>query len=253
MSSSKLQQIDPNKVPNHIAIIMDGNGRWARERGEARSFGHENGVETVRTVLRAANKLGVKVLTLYTFSEENWKRPIEEVEALMELLVSAVTNELDELNANGVKLQMIGNIEDMPEKPRAALREAIEKTSDNQESELVLAINYSGRTELIRAANRLIRRGEKHIDEEKFRKELYLGALPDPDLLIRTGGELRVSNFLLWQMAYTELYFTDVYWPDFGEDDLYDAILDFQERERRFGKTGEQIFDSGENNSDDKR
>lgn len=246
MSGCKFEQINLARVPKHVAIIMDGNGRWARERGEARSFGHQQGVEAVRRLLKAANKVGVKVLTLYTFSEENWHRPKDEVDALMELLVNAVTNELEELNSNGIRLKMIGNIEELPECPREALSEALEATKSNCNCEVVLAINYSGRTEMIRAANRLIERGEKGIDERRFREELYLGDLPDPDLLIRTGGELRVSNFLLWQMAYTELYFTPIYWPDFGADDLYDAIIDFQERERRFGKTGEQIFDGGE-------
>lgn len=234
-------KIDRTRIPEHIAIIMDGNGRWAKQAGHERTYGHKHGVESVRTVLKAANKVGVKVLTLYTFSEENWNRPKEEVEALMELLVSAVHNELDELNENRVRLEVLGNIEDIPESPREALYKAIEQTRDNTGCRVVLAINYSGRSEIVRAARRLAAKDTKEITEEDFVKELYLPELPDPDLLIRTGGEFRVSNFLLWQLAYTELYFTPVFWPEFNAEELYKAIVDYQGRERRFGMTGEQV------------
>lgn len=236
-----IAQIDPSRIPEHIAIIMDGNGRWAKQSGHERTYGHEYGVEAVRNVLRAANKIGIKVLTLYTFSEENWNRPKEEVEALMNLLVSAIHNELEELNANGVRLEVLGNIEDMPETPRDTLFKAIEKTRCNKGCRLVLAINYSGRSEIIRAAKHLVDNGIKEINEETLKQKLYLPELPDPDLLIRTGGEYRVSNFLLWQIAYTELYFTPVFWPDFNADEFYKAIVDYQGRERRFGMTGEQV------------
>lgn len=236
-----LDKIDPSRIPEHVAIIMDGNGRWAKQSGHERTYGHKHGVEAVRTVLRAANKIGIKVLTLYTFSEENWNRPKEEVEALMNLLVSAVHNELDELNENNVRLEVLGNIEDMPETPKEALYNAIEKTKNNNGCRVVLAINYSGRSEIVRAAKRLVEKGIKEVTEEVFEKELYLPEIPNPDLLIRTGGEFRVSNFLLWQIAYTELYFTSVFWPDFDANELYKAIIDFQGRERRFGMTGEQV------------
>lgn len=234
-------QIDLTRVPEHVAIIMDGNGRWAKQAGHERTYGHKHGVEAVRTVLRAANKVGIKVLTLYTFSEENWNRPKEEVDALMNLLVSAVQNELEELNENNVRLEVLGNIEEMPERPKEALYKAIEETAKNSGCRVVLAINYSGRSEIVRAAKRLATQNIDEVTEEAFAKELYIPALPDPDLLIRTGGEYRLSNFLLWQMAYTELYFTSVFWPDFDDEELYKAIVDFQGRERRFGMTGEQV------------
>lgn len=234
-------QIDHSSIPEHVAIIMDGNGRWAKQAGHERTYGHKYGVEAVRDVLKAANKIGIKVLTLYTFSEENWNRPKEEVEALMNLLVSAIYNELEELNNNNVRLEVLGNLDDMPEAPSKALHKAIEETQNNDGIRLVLAINYSGRSELVRVARRLVANEAKEVTEEAFVRELYLRELPDPDLLIRTGGEYRVSNFLLWQIAYTELYFTPVFWPDFDAEQLYKAIVDYQGRERRFGMTGEQV------------
>lgn len=241
METSKLALLDPNRIPRHIAIIMDGNGRWAQQHKRERTYGHIYGVEAVRNVLKAAVKAGVKVLTLYTFSEENWNRPQEEVEALMELLVNSIHNEIDELKANNVSLQAIGDLSKLPNGARETLAKAIQETAHLTSCQLVLAINYSGRTEILRAAEQISKKGITEVDEETFSKELYLPSLPNPDLLIRTGGELRISNFLLWQVAYAELYFTPTYWPDFGAEDLYEAILEYQGRERRFGKTSEQI------------
>lgn len=227
------------RIPSHVAIIMDGNGRWAREQNQDRFFGHIRGVETVRVVLKEAILLGIKTLTLYTFSEENWQRPQQEVDALMTLLPKVINDELDELIKEGVRIDVIGELDRLPEISRKALLEAIEQTKENSRFRLILAINYSGRSEIIRAANRLL--GEKGpITEQRFREELFSDA-PDPDLLIRTGGEQRISNFLLWQMAYTELYFTPVYWPAFGAEEFRKAIQDYQCRQRRFGMTGEQI------------
>ena len=243
MTENTLAKIDKDRIPQHIAIIMDGNGRWAKLQGNKRSYGHERGVETVRTILKAASEIGVKTLTLYTFSEENWKRPKEEVETLMKLLVSAVNNELEELKSNNIRLEVLGNMKELPNEPREALQMAIEETANNSGCQVVLAINYSGRSELIHAAKRLVKKGCTEINEELFAENLYLPTLSDPDLLIRTGGEYRISNFLLWQLAYTELYFTPTFWPDFGREELFKAILDFQQRERRFGKTGEQVSD----------
>lgn len=243
MMESALAKIDKDRIPHHIAIIMDGNGRWAKQQGNKRTYGHERGVETVRTILKAANELGVKTLTLYTFSEENWKRPQEEVETLMRLLVTAVDNELEELKSNNIRLEVLGNMAELPREPQEALQRAIHETVSNTGCQVVLAINYSGRSELIHAAKQLVKKGCTEIDEKLFSENLYLPTLSDPDLLIRTGGEYRISNFLLWQLAYTELYFTPTFWPDFGKEELFKAILDFQQRERRFGKTGEQVSD----------
>ncbi|WP_288765378.1 isoprenyl transferase [uncultured Porphyromonas sp.] len=243
MMESALAKIDKDRIPRHIAIIMDGNGRWAKQQGNKRTYGHERGVETVRTILKVANELGVKTLTLYTFSEENWKRPQEEVETLMRLLVTAVDNELEELKSNNIRLEVLGNMAELPKEPQEALQRAIHETASNTGCQVVLAINYSGRSELIHAAKQLVKKGCTEIDEKLFSENLYLPTLSDPDLLIRTGGEYRISNFLLWQLAYTELYFTPTFWPDFGKEELFKAILDFQQRERRFGKTGEQVSD----------
>lgn len=231
--------LDMNRIPNHIAIIMDGNGRWAKEQGQDRVFGHVQGVEAVRGVLKESVRLGVKYLTLYTFSEENWSRPQEEVSALMSLLTKVVADELPELMQEGVRLKAIGELSALPEEPRRALQMAIDKTSVNDRITVVLAVNYSGRSEIIAAANRL-RSSMEPISEESFREALYQ-SIPDPDLLIRTGGELRISNFLLWQIAYAELYFTPVYWPAFDEVELRNAIEDYQKRQRRFGMTGDQV------------
>lgn len=241
MSSTKYELLDLDRIPRHIAIIMDGNGRWAKQHSQERSYGHTCGVSSVRNVLKAAVKTGVKVLTLYTFSEENWKRPKEEVHALMALLVSSIQDELPELIRNNIRLEVIGDISTLPNEPKEALLKAIDETSQLTACRLILAVNYSARSEIIRATQRLVQRGIKKIDEHIFSNELFLPDTPDPDLLIRTGGELRISNFLLWQLAYTELYFTPTYWPDFGAEEFYDAILDYQMRERRFGKTSEQV------------
>lgn len=239
MEEKYFTKLDSSRIPQHVAIIMDGNGRWAKEKGKDRFYGHVQGVESVRTILKEAMFLGVKILTLYTFSEENWQRPEDEVASLMSLLSKVVDDELPELHKEGVCLKVIGELEGLPKASREALMMAIEKTKENDRFTLVLAINYSGRSEILRAANRL-KQVEGMITEEKFQKELFCD-LPDPDLLIRTGGEQRISNFLLWQLAYTELYFSPVFWPAFGKDELHEAIFDFQSRQRRFGMTGDQI------------
>lgn len=241
MAESLLAKIDKARIPQHIAIIMDGNGRWAQKQGHERTYGHRYGVESVRNVLKAANEVGVETLTLYTFSEENWMRPKEEVETLMQLLVSAVHNELEELKANNIRLEILGDISSLPKEPKEALQMAIAETSEMTGCQVVLAINYSGRSEMVHAAQKLCEMGCKEVDYQLFTQNLYLPTLSDPDLLIRTGGEYRISNFLLWQMAYTELYFTPTYWPEFGREDLFKAIIDFQQRERRYGKTGDQV------------
>lgn len=250
---SLFTKIDPANIPHHVAIIMDGNGRWAKSKGLQRSSGHIQGVEAVRTALKAAQKAGVKVLTLYTFSEENWNRPQEEVKALMELLVKTIGSETEELKSENVRLHILGDMTTMPDRPEEALRSISEATEDNSGTHLVLAINYSGRSELIHALNSLSTSEPDKAGlytEEDLRQHLGLPGLPDPDLLIRTGGECRVSNFLLWQIAYTELYFVDTYWPDFGEEDFYSAIIDYQRRQRRYGKTGEQVNDEVKHQND---
>ncbi|HMA61367.1 MAG TPA: isoprenyl transferase [bacterium] len=234
-------------IPEHIAIIMDGNGRWARQRNRPRVFGHREGINSVRDITRECGKLGVKVLTLYTFSVENWSRPGKEVTALMNLLVATVNREVKELNKNNVQLSLIGQIEDLPEEPRQALLNGVEKTSNNTGLKLNLALSYGGRQEIIHGVRKLAQRVEEgeissqEIDEEMLSKALYTAALPDPDLLIRTSGEFRISNFLLWQIAYSEIYITQTFWPDFREMELLEAINDYQRRERRFGKTSEQV------------
>lgn len=229
-------------LPEHIAIIMDGNGRWARRRNLPRTAGHEAGVEAVRKVVRAAAEVGIKYLTLYTFSVENWKRPREEVAALMKLLTRTTRREIDELNRNNVRLITTGRIDELSVTRRKVLSHAVEKTRNNTGLVLNLALNYGGRTEIIDAVkaialavrSRHIQPGE--INEALFSEYLYTAGLPDPDLLIRTSGEMRISNFLVWQTSYTELYITDVLWPDFGRKELFQAIIEYQKRERRFGK-----------------
>lgn len=239
--SSKIDQLNPEHIPSHVAIIMDGNGRWAKQREQERSYGHINGVETVRTVLRAASEAKVKALTLYTFSEENWQRPQEEVDALMGLLVKSIYNEVDELNRMNVRIRFMGEFGRLPEDARQAMEDGLRRTENNTGIQLILAVNYSAKTEILNATNQAIAAGIKTLDEATLRNHFYLPDVSDPDLLIRTGGECRISNFLLWQLAYSELYFTDILWPDFSANDLYDALLDYQTRQRRFGKTGEQI------------
>ena len=240
--------INKQNIPQHIAIIMDGNGRWAKQQGEERLFGHSVGVESVREALNGCKKLGVKYLTLYTFSTENWNRPKEEIDGLMNLLVQTIANEVDELNEHGIRLLTIGDDDGLPESCQDELREAKEKTSKNTEFNLILALNYSSRWE-IKKSIQLIAESYKEgkinlsdINDELVSSSLTTANYPDPELLIRTSGEHRISNFLLWQIAYSELYFTDVFWPDFKEADLYQAVLAYQKRERRFGKTSEQLL-----------
>lgn len=242
---------DEASVPNHIAIIMDGNGRWAKKRGLPRAAGHKSGVETVREVLESCVALGVKYLTLYTFSTENWKRPKDEVSTLMRLIVQSLHNELDEMHKNGVKLNTIGELEKLPVEVQKEIKDALKKTENNTTITLNLALSYSGRTEItdtVRKIAELYAEGkiEKHeINEELISSSLYTKDIPDPDLMIRSGGEYRISNFLLWQLAYSELYVTDVLWPEFTYKDLIKAVKDFQKRERRFGLTSEQISNNG--------
>lgn len=234
--------IDQNRLPQHVAIIMDGNGRWASKRNKPRTFGHEAGVEAVRKTVRAAAELGIKYLTLYTFSVENWNRPREEVTALMKLLSRTTRREIDELNRNNVRLITTGRIEGLSLSRRQALNLAMDRTKENTGLVLNLALNYGGRTEIIDAVRSIaeeVRSGKldpAKIDEGLFSKHLYTAQLPDPDLLIRTSGEMRISNFLLWQTSYTEMYVTDVLWPDFGRKELFDAVIEYQKRDRRFGK-----------------
>jgi undecaprenyl diphosphate synthase len=240
-------QIELNRLPKHIAIIMDGNGRWAQMHGMARVFGHQSGVKSVREVTEAAAEIGIEYLTLYAFSTENWNRPNDEVNALMSLLVKTIQAELPTLNKNKIRLQCIGDIETLPEATRLELLDAIEKTSHNERMTLILALSYSAKWEIVQAVKTIskkVAKGElstESIDEALIAGELATKGIPDPELMIRTGGETRISNFLLWQIAYAELCFTKVFWPDFRKKDLYEAILDFQQRQRRFGKTGDQV------------
>ena len=247
-----LAQLDPDRVPTHTAIIMDGNGRWACERGLERREGHRAGVQTVSRIVRAAARCGIRYLTLYTFSTENWRRPRAEVDALMTLLVRSAVEELTTLEENNVRLRTIGDLEGLPEEPREALQGLVESTKLNTGITLVLAVNYSSRSELTRTFNRLMseRSSDEPITADDITAHLDLPDLPDPDLLIRTGGECRISNYLLWQLAYTELYFCDLYWPDFEAEDLYRALLDYQSRQRRFGRTGDQVADGAESTTD---
>ncbi len=227
------------KIPNHIAIIMDGNGRWAKKRGLPRYFGHRKGVEAVRTTVRACAEFGVKYLTLYVFSSENWQRPASEVNKLMQLLQELLIKEEPELNKNNVKVKAIGQIERLPAKVRENLNYLIDKTQNNTGLVLVLALSYGSRSEIVDAIKKIPIKEIKNLTSEDFRQYLYDPEIPDPDLLIRTGGEIRLSNFLLWQSAYTELYFTDVLWPDFNKKELWKAIEDFSKRKRRFGRVSE--------------
>ncbi len=239
--------IDMSRLPEHIAVIMDGNGRWARAQGKPRVFGHRNGVEAVREVTEAAAEIGVKWLTLYAFSTENWGRPALEVKALMSLLVEAIKDELSTLNKNDIRLNAIGDLEKLPKRSYKALLNGIKDTANNTRMTLTLALNYSARWEIAQAARRIAvdcqdgTIAPDQIDEQMVSNYLTTAHMPNPELMIRTSGEHRISNYLLWQLAYAELYFTDVYWPDFRKEHFYQAILDFQKRERRFGMTGEQI------------
>ena len=239
--------LDKNNIPKHVAIIMDGNGRWAKQKGEMRIFGHTNGVESVRESLTAAAEIGVKYLTLYAFSTENWNRPKEEVAALMDLLVKAIYDEVEELNEKGVRLETIGNTSILPVSCREALNEAKERTKNNDKITLILALSYSSRWEIAQAVKTMAEESisgklnVETINEDLISSYLSTSNFPDPELLIRTSGENRVSNFLMWQLAYTELYFTETLWPDFKKEHFLKAIKDYQDRERRFGKTSEQI------------
>lgn len=241
------EQIDYNRLPQHVAIIMDGNGRWAKKHGKFRVFGHEQGVYSVKDIVEGCAEIGVKYLTLYAFSTENWNRPIEEVNALMELLISTINNETKTLNENNIRLNAIGNIASLPQKCIDDLNDAMQKTANNTACTLTLALSYSSKWEIVNAAKKIAQKAINQnikiedIDEDMFSTELTTVGIPEPELLIRTSGEHRISNFLLWQLAYTELYFTDVLWPDFRRENLYEAIVDFQKRERRFGKTSEQL------------
>lgn len=239
--------IQLNNLPKHIAVIMDGNGRWAKEKGKNRVFGHKNGVNAVRQLSEACAELGVPYVTLYAFSVENWNRPKIEVAALMELLVRTIGSETETLMKNNIRLETIGSLETLPKRAQEQLLKVKETTKNNTRLTLILALSYGGRTEIVDACKKiatLVKNSEINIhdiSESTINEHLYLANIPDPELMIRTSGEYRLSNFLLWQAAYTELYFTDEYWPDFNKESLYKAIVTYQKRERRFGKTSEQI------------
>lgn len=243
----QLESLDRSKLPSHIAIIMDGNGRWAKERGQDRVYGHYEGVVSVREIVNACGEIGVKYLTLYAFSTENWNRPKAEVDALMELLVNTIRKEAEELRKNNVKLHTIGNFTSLPEVCQKELNEAKEITSMNTGLNLILALSYSSHQEIVAATKTIAERVAKgelkveDINETLFHDCLYTAPFPDPELMIRTSGEHRISNYLLYQLAYAELYFTNVHWPDFRKPNLVEALLNYQQRERRFGKTSEQI------------
>lgn len=244
---STLESIHKDRLPRHIAIIMDGNGRWAKEKGEDRLYGHYQGVESVRDVVEGAAELGIGYLTLYAFSTENWDRPAEEVSGLMELLVTTIRKEVSTLNKNNIRLHVIGDLNMLPANAQNELKEAIEITAVNTGLNLIMALSYSGRWEILEAVRGIasaVKEGSldpASIDEKIFQDHLSTHAFPDPELMIRTSGEYRISNFLLYQLAYAELYFTDICWPDFRKENLYQAILDYQQRERRFGKISEQL------------
>ena len=244
---NKLTQINTHKTPKHVAIIMDGNGRWAKQKGMLRVFGHRNGVKAVKQTVEAAAEIGIKVLTLYAFSTENWSRPKSEVKALMKILVSSLKDELETFQKNNIKLITIGQTQNLPKKAQKELQEVIELTKNNNKMVLNLALSYGSREEIVNTIKNISKKvvnkqlSIEEIDEKIINNHLYTFTLPDVDFLIRTSGEKRISNFLLWQIAYTELYFTDVLWPDFRREDFFKAILEFQHRERRFGKISEQI------------
>ena len=246
------EKIDTKRLPRHIAITMDGNGRWAKQRGDRRSNGHIAGVDTVRSTIEAAGELGIEFLTLYTFSTENWNRPREEVEMLLELIVTVLAEETAKLRRQNVRLQMIGDMGRLPEHSRRSLEQSIAATAECTGTTVLLAMSYSSRWELTEAVRRIAAEAAAGkldpatISEQTISDNLATAGIPDPDLLIRTGGDQRISNFLLWQIAYSELYFTDCFWPDFSKKEFYKAIIDYQSRERRFGKTSEQIVNSNQ-------
>ena len=245
--SLRIKIVEQGDLPAHIAIIMDGNGRWAKANNLPRVAGHVEGINSVREIVQVCGEIGVSYLTLYTFSNENWKRPQKEVSAIMKLLLSTIKKEVGNLNKNNVRLSTIGNINNLPDNSRQGILEGIEVTKNNTGLNLILALNYSSRQELLMAVQRIadkILSGEMNsnqISEAIFSRELYTVDIPDPDLLIRTGGESRISNFLLWQLAYTEFFLTDIHWPDFREEDLLNSIIDYQGRQRRFGQIEEQV------------
>jgi len=242
-----LEQIDHDKLPQHVAIIMDGNGRWAKKQGLLRAAGHKRGTKGVKQAVEGCAEIGVSYLTLYAFSTENWNRPKEEVEALMNILINSIFSEMPTLMENGIKLHAIGDLEALPESCLKTLNEAIEKTSANKNLVLTLALSYSGRWDMLNAVKSIIKDVNNNnldlqaLDDKLFAKYLSTDGIPDPELMIRTSGEVRISNFMLWQLAYSEMYITDVLWPDFRKEDFYNAMKDYQSRERRFGKTSEQI------------
>ena len=242
-----MQQIDRERLPRHIAIIMDGNGRWAKERGKQRLFGHQSAIQSVREVSEASAEIGVKYLTLYAFSTENWNRPLAEVSGLMSLLATTIRNEVSTMNKNSIKLNAIGDLKSLPKANYDQLMKAIDDTSHNTRMTLTLALSYSGRWDLLQATRHMAqdvadgKMQASDINDATISSYLSTAGMPDPELLIRTSGEERISNFLLWELAYSELYFTPKYWPDFRKADLYEAILNYQHRERRFGKTSEQV------------
>ena len=241
------EQIDTKKLPVHVAVIMDGNGRWAKKRGFVRTLGHEKGVDAVRNTVEAAAELGIRFLTMYAFSTENWKRPKYEIDALMRILVNSLHVEMETLMKNNIRLKAIGDLNSLPVKSNRELMKSIDETANNTGLTLILALSYSARWELVEVARSIARKVESNeikpdqIDISTFISFLSTSPVPDPELLIRTSGEYRISNFLLWQIAYAEFYFTDTLWPDFGKADFYKAILDYQKRERRFGLTSEQL------------
>ena len=242
-----LQNIDSTRLPKHLAIIMDGNGRWAKQQGLLRALGHESGTKSVKVIIESCAKLGIEFLTLYAFSTENWNRPKLEVETLMKVLINSLKKELKTLQQNNIKLNAIGNLEKLPTSAQRQLLDVIDKTKNNTQMTLTLALSYGSREELVNVVRNICTKVKNNIislddiDDSIINEHLYTQNLPDVDLLIRTSGEHRISNFLLWQIAYAELYFTDILWPDFKEQDLYEAIISYQKRERRFGKTSEQI------------
>ena len=247
---AEINEVNKDNIPKHVAIIMDGNGRWATQKGKLRVFGHRNGVKAVQSTIEGAAKIGIQYITLYAFSTENWNRPKFEVNALMELLVDTIQKEINTLNKNKIRLKAIGDLNSLPQKAKEKLEKAINETAVNDHMTLILALSYSSKWEIINAVKEItnkVKSGEistDEINENLIDNSLSTIGIPDPELMIRTSGEHRISNFLLWQLAYAELYFTPKLWPDFRDEDLYEALLSFQKRERRFGKTSEQITES---------
>ncbi|MGE9516716.1 MAG: isoprenyl transferase [Solitalea-like symbiont of Tyrophagus putrescentiae] len=247
MNNNNEKQVDLNKIPRHVAIIMDGNGRWAKQSGKPRIKGHQRGLESVKETIKAAKKLKIQYLTLYVFSIENWMRPEEEISFLMNLLSSGLTKEYQNLIKNDISIKVLGNVTQLPKALQNKITDLVNKTADKKSLIIYLAISYSGKWEIAQTCKKIIEKVLNNelkiseINEDKFQAELLTADVPNPELLIRTGGEYRISNFLLWQLAYSELYFTSTFWPDFKQEDFYKAILDYQNRERRFGKTSDQI------------